>query len=778
MNKFISNPTPPPFIKGGLRGIKILITFLFAVSMLLLSSWPAYAASTVVGIEVTGNISTPIDSIVAKLKTRKGGQFSRENVEQDVRALWETGQFEDVVVDKKDVAGGVVLTYKVVEKPLITKISFKGNKKLKKDDLEKEITIHAYRPLSEKSLAESFAKIREAYVKKGLYLVDLSHTVNKTGDNEAELIINVNEHAIAVIRKVEFIGNHAFKDKELKKKIRSKEKSPLGWLYGAGKYKEEQLEQDVMMLTYHYLNNGYLKVKVAEPRVQISKDKRYIYLTYTVEEGKQYKISEIDVDGEILTTKPELKALIKTKPKTIYNEKSVEEDMMKLVDFYGESGYAFVNVRPQTEPNDETLTTPLIFQIEKGPRVKIEKINISGNTTTRDKVIRRELQVKEGDIYNTRLVNLSKDRLKQLGYFEEVNFATPRGSTDESLVLNITVKEKSTGTFNIGAGFSTAENFIFSASIAKENFFGYGIGGQLSAEISKLRQQFMLSYRDSYFLDSQWMLNTSVYRTLYRYDDFDRKAYGGSLGIGHRIFENSSVNLGYQVENVEVGDFSSIVPDMFRANSSGVTSEMSLTIARDTRDNRIFPSKGMYHMVQNELAGKYLGGSNHFYRVEGNSRLYYPLFWNIIARGNAIISYTRTLDDRTLPLYERYFIGGPYSLRGFIPRSIGPKLRIPSSPTGPDADFVYGGNKQLLFNGELEFPIYAPAGVKWVFFLDAGNAYAETENYSFKNMRADWGLGLRWVSPMGPLRFEWGVPFSKKPGEDSLVFNFTIGSLF
>lgn len=754
------------------------LCFWFLVFSFWFSAPAAFAGQTVSSIEVKGNISVSTETIIATLKTKKGEVFSREKLQEDMKALWALGQFQDIQVDKQDFGAGIVLTYVFIEKPIITKVSFKGNKKLKKGDLEKEVTIHTYKPLSEKSLAESIAKMREAYSKKGYYLVDIDYHLIPGEGNESDLTFEINEHHQAIVRKIEFVGNHAFKDDELKKKIKTKEKTMFSWISGGGKYKQDQLEQDVMMLTFHYLNNGYIKVKVDTPKEAISKDKRYIFITYMVEEGKQYKISSVDVDGDILTTREELKSLLGVKANTIYKQKTVEEDMMKLIDFYGESGYAFVNIIPDTDPDDETLTTPLIFKIEKGSRIMIERINITGNTTTRDKVIRRELQIKEGDIYNTRLVNESKQRLQQLGYFEEVNFATPRGARDDTLVLNISVKEKSTGTFNIGAGFSTVENFIISASIAKENFFGYGIGGQISAELSSKRQQFMLEYRDPYFLDTQWMLSTTVFRTVYRFEDFDRRSYGGSLSIGHRIFEHSSVSVGYQIENVEVTDFSYIVPDFFRKDASGLTSEMILTVARDTRDNRIFPSKGMYHMVENEFSGSKLGGDNDFYRVTGNSRLYYPLFFGIVAKANAKIGYIKGLGDAPVPLFERYYTGGVYSLRGFMPRSIGPKLQIPGSPAGADSEFVYGGNKLLMFNGEIEFPIYIPAGIRWVFFLDAGNAFAENESYSLTNLRSNWGLGLRWNSPIGPLRFEWGVPFVRRPGEDSVVFNFTIGSIF
>ena len=756
---------------------KTIIGIMLLVSNLYLSNG-AVAGQAVTAIEIKGNTATTTETILATLRTKKGGIFSREDVKEDVKALWRLGLFQDIGVEKADATGGVSLVYTLVEKPIVTSVSFKGNKKIKKDDLGKESTIHTYRPLSESALAETIGKIHELYAKKGYYLADVDYHLDMKEGNEAELIFDINERHIAVLRKVEFIGNHAFKDKALKKIVKTKEKTAFSWIYSGGKYKPEQLEHDVMLLTYHYLSNGYLKVRVDNPKVAISKDKRYIFVTYMLEEGKQYKIGEIDVDGDILTTKDELKSLLSVKSKTIYNQKAVEEDMQKLIDFYGESGYAFVNVQPRTEPDDETLTTPLIFHIEKGSRITVERINITGNTTTRDKVIRRELQIKEGDIYNTRLVNLSKQKLMQLGYFEEVNFATPRGSRDDTLILNITIKEKPTGTFNIGAGFSTTENFIFSASIAKENFFGYGIGGQISAELSSWRQQFMLEYRNPYFLDSEWMLNAGAFRSILRFNDFDRESYGGSLSIGHRIFDYSSVSLGYQIENVEVTDFSSIVPEFFKHNASGLTSGLSFVLARDTRDNRLFPTKGMYHSVENEFSGSKLGGDNDFYRASGNSRFYYPIFWGIVAKANAKIGYIKALGDTPVPLYERYYTGGVYSLRGFMPRAIGPKLRIPSTAAGGDYEFVYGGNKLLLFNGEIEFPIYNPAGLKWVFFMDAGNSFAEAESYSLTELRSDWGLGLRWLSPIGPLRFEWGVPFNQKAGEDPVVFNFTIGSLF
>ena len=333
-----------------------IYSFIFAFAFLMLMSLNCLAAS-IAAIEVKGNSLTSTETILATIKSKKGESYSREKTQQDIKELWKLGQFQEIQIEKKEIGVGVVLTFIVEEKPIITKISFEGNKKIKKEDLEKDITIHTYRPLDEKQLTESVSKIKAAYSEKGYYLADVEYEVKTESDGNATLVFHVFENKGAVIRKIEFIGNHAFKDKDLKKIIKTKEKSAFSWLSGGGKYKEDQLDTDVMMLQFYYMNNGYLKAKVDTPKVAITKDKRYIFVTFMVEEGKQYKISDIDVEGDILTTKEELKTLIKSKSKEIYNQKTIEEDIMRIVDFYGESGYAFVNIRPKTEPNDEDLTT-------------------------------------------------------------------------------------------------------------------------------------------------------------------------------------------------------------------------------------------------------------------------------------------------------------------------------------------------------------------------------------------------------------------------------------
>lgn len=750
------------------------------VLVVIFFAFPAFAQSKVIKkIEFKGNVRTPTETIESKLASSVGTTLNRELIRRDIKVLYEIGQFEDIKVDVSPAKGGIKLTFVFSEKPVIGAIGFDGNKKLKEEDLLDKVAVRTYSTLSEKELAESMHNIREAYDKKGYYLAQVSYHTEPMEEGEVKLVFDIRENQGVVVRRIGFHGNKVFKDKELRKVIKTKKKTLFSFLTGSGKYNEEQLKHDMMLLTFHYLNHGYLKVKVSPAQVTISKDKRYLFITFKIDEGEQYRIGELDLSGDILTTKDELRSLLKTKTGDVYSQLKLEEDIQTLSDKYGDEGYAYANIVPITVPNDDTLTADINLTIEKGNRIYIQRINIFGNTVTRDKVIRREMQVKENDRYSERLLKESRRRLMQLGFFEEVNFATPRGSRDDTMIINVTVKERATGSFNIGAGFSSVEYFILTASVQKENFFGYGISGAISGELSKKRQMFMISARDPYFLDTEWMVGASFYRNAYLYTDFRRVALGGTLSLGHRFGDYWSGELGYLIEDVEISDFSYAVPQAFRENASGLTSSVSLTVAYDRRDNRLIPRSGLYSIFTNEFAGIKLGGDNDFYRVNYRLMLYEPFIKKkLVFKQYARIGYIKSLNDDAVPLFERFFAGGPYSLRGYYPNSVGPTIRIPRSPSGAEERFVYGGDKLLLLIGELEWWVYEPAGISLVAFFDAGNAYAENQNYNILNMRMDYGFGFRWNSPMGPMRFEWGIPINPRPGEDSVVFNFTIGNMF
>lgn len=752
------------------------LTLFVTAGSTLLSGF-AHAQEKIVAVEVQGNRATSSTLITNEIYSTPGSTYSRSKVSEDTARIYKLGYFSDVTVDRQAAPGGVKLIFIVTERPPIQEIVIEGNKKIKENKIREAITVKENSPPDNKKLAESKQKIKALYDQEG-YSDAVIQTEIREKNGKQQLVFKINEKEGNVVRQVDFEGNTVFSDGKLRRMIKTKKKGMLSFLTGSGKFREDVLERDIAVLTYNYLNKGYMRVRVGSPKVEYSEKKKGLVLTFHIDEGDRYRVGDITFSGDILTTREQLLSLFHTMKGNFYSQKIIEDDLTRVVELYGNQGYAFANIVPEPRMDDLTKTADLNITMDKGQKVYIEKINITGNTITRDKVIRRELRVVENSLYNEKLIKLSKRKLEQLGYFESVEISTPRGSEDDRLVLNLNVKEKPTGTFSVGAGYSSSESFLFTASVAKNNFFGLGISGSISAEVSGKRQQFTAQMTDPYFLDTNWIFSANAYRINADFEDFRRKSFGGSAEFGRRIFDFTSFSIGYNIEDVALDDFDLIVPEFFREDSSGLTSAAVFNIRRDTRNNPIVTTKGSYLSATMEYAGNGLGGDNDFFRVIGNARYFQPVIGSSVLKFNARIGYIKSLNDEPVPLFERFFTGGINSLRGYELRSVGPTITIPSSITGADEDFVYGGNKLMLFNLEYEFPIYDAAGFRGVVFVDAGNAFAENEAMNPLDLRSDFGAGIRWNSPFGPLRFEWGFPFKRREGEKRSVFNFTIGSFF
>lgn len=757
--------------------LAFVLTLLFCVA-----PFSANAAERIVDVDFKGLIRTNELDARKHVTSLEGTLYYPEAVNRDIKSLFKTGLFRDVSVSKESVAGGVKVIFEVQEQGIVESVVFKGNKKIKDGDLESAVTIREHQFLDEGRIAESEQAIRKLYEEKGYYLADIQSRVVPldTEKNELELTFDIRENREVRIKRISFVGNKVYSDKKLRKEMKTKVKGAFSFVSSSGKFRDDKLDFDVKTaLPYFYRRNGYLKVRVGEPQITLTRNKEAIYITIPVYEGDQYTVNKVDVAGDILTTKEEFLSYLKLKPKEIYDEEKVQADTVALTELYGDQAYAFASVYPDIQSDDAAKTADVTYTIAKGRRILIEKIRILGNSVTRDKVIRREIQLVENGPFYRNKMELSKRRLMQLGYFEDVNIAYPRASRDETVDLVVTVKEKNTGSFNIGAGFSSLESFIFTASVQKDNFLGYGLQGSVSASLSKLRQEFSLSMTDRYFLDTRWILSASVYRfssALNR--DFDKRAFGGSLSFGREIFQFFDVGLGYNIEDISVDNFSSQVPLFFQENSSGITSSIISTLSYDTRDNRLTTSKGMYHLVSSTYAGNGVGGDNDFYKISAQSRFFFRMPLKTVFKVRGLVAYVNSLNDDPVPLFERFFLGGVSTLRGYDLNTIGPSLRIPSSPTGGDRRFIYGGNRMVMANAEYELPIYDPAGIRAVVFFDIGQAYGETESIDLASLRSNYGFGFRWNSPFGPLRFEWGFPIGKKSNESPAVFNFTIGQSF
>ena len=768
--------------------------------------------SKVVKLQFRGNRKVEDDAIKVNLKTKVGATLTQEILRDDVRAIWKMGYFEDVQVEATDVkGGGLSVVFILKEKPSINKIYVAGNDEVPLSKINEVLDIKKEQILDPAKLKKNQEKIKELYVEKGFYMAEVTYELKRNAASEVDVWFHVRENAKVEVRRVNFVGNHAVTDLELRDVIVTHEGSVLSVLNQAGTYREDVFQRDLLLLQAFYWDRGYVQVKVGSPLLELSPDKQSMYITITIDEGPQYTLGSVDVQGDLLQPKEFFLGRVSVKPGEIFNRSKLSEDLQRLTDYYKDRGYAYVNASPATPVNEKTRTVDVIFEIQKGELVYFSRINIRGNNKTRDKVIRRELRIYEGEPYNQTLIDTSKRRVTALGYFEKVDITTKRGETDRDMEVSVEVSERPTGTFQIGAGFSSVENFIAQAQISQNNLLGRGQLLTLQAQLSSLRQLFLLQFQDLYFLDTNWTFGFNLFKQDRYLYSFTRSSKGASLTWGYLLAEDLRLLLTYTLEDVSVstGGFRNLfsggqrdptpVGSIANLLRSGVTSAGRALLSYDSRDNRLFPTKGFYNTISAEVADHFLLSENVFTRYEAVGRFFYPIWGPFVFRMKLEAGLIASRDPRGVPIFERYFVGGIYDIRGFAPRSLGPTIRAPSSQA-PDAslsNFLVGGNMQVLGNAEIEFPIFDKVGIRGVVFTDMGNAFNLEDQYckirpygvdaskdpcssplNLGAYRQSWGFGFRWFSPIGPLRFEWGVPFRTLPGEQPIVFEFTIGNFF
>ncbi|NMO19337.1 outer membrane protein assembly factor BamA [Pyxidicoccus fallax] len=750
------------------------------------------ATDRVVEIRVEGNRRVEAEAIRRALRTKVGEPLAPGRTSQDLRAVWALGYFQNVELLVQRLPRGLAYVIRVEERPIVRAVQLRGNEELNKDDLKDEIDTKPNTILDMETVRSTVRKIQAKYVEKGYFLAEVTHELKRSEDGTSvDVIYVINEHAKVMVKQITFIGAEKVSPEELKATMITREGGFFSFFTGEGTYREEAFERDLQVIQFAYYDRGFINVRVDKPTVQLSADKRFIYITLRVTEGEAYDIGKIDFSGDLLegVSKELMESLMKSRTGERFNRSQLSQDIVAVSDLYYDRGYAYANINPITTVNADNRTVDLTFDVQQGPKVTIERIEVVGNSKTRDKVIRRELRVYEGELYSGTGVRRSRERVTALGFFETVEITQRPGSQDDTIVLQVEVKEKATGTFQVGLGFSNVENFIFTAQISQNNFLGWGQSISASAQISGLRSLVQLSFYDPYFLDTNYLLSAEFFRVQADYEGFIRNSTGGSVSIGYQFIDDLLGTVGYSREWVDV-EAGQNLGAVLLANQflSGITSAARFSLSFDRRDNRLFPSRGFIHYGSVETAPGFLGGTFLFNRYTAYSRLYFPMPLGFVFKTNATIGYIQQLDqDKPLPISELYYVGGINSVRGYYLRSISPSVKVPRS-ANPDAtvtDFLVGGNKQLIFNFELEFPIFEKAGLRGVLFYDAGNSFATTENF-FEDRQDNLPLGLfhsagfgfRWFSPIGPLRFEWGIPLTRRPEDDRILFEFTIGNFF
>lgn len=730
-------------------------------------SFAADVQPTVTAIEIKGLKRIEEGAIKTRLTQKIGEELSQEKTAEDIKIIYKSGYFNDVKAGIEPFEGGIKLIYAVEEKPTIVKVEFQGNKNIKDDELKDKIGLITGAISDITLINDNSLKLKAHYEDEGYYLAQIVPVVRSSDKGEVAVTFQIDEGEKVKIGSIMIEGNKYLSASQIKKAIKTSERGMFSFILGGGYYKRDEMRADIERIKDLYYNNGFLNISVAEPEVKVADDKKSMNVIIKVSEGDRYKISAVEITGNKVYTDDELRKLLKLMPPMIFSKDVLTKDIAAITDKYSNTGYALISVVPDLSPDAEKKETKITYRIEEGDKYTIGRIEISGNTKTRDKVIRREIRLDEGDFFNAAALKRSSERLRNLNYFETVDLQPKPKAEDKTVDLDINVKEKPTGFLSVGGGYSSVDRFIGMADITQDNIFGRGQYIKVRAELGGRSSFYELMFRDPWFMDKPISFGASLYRTTREYGNFDRRATGTDFSFGKNLGEYWGVSVGYGFEKATIlnvkDDASQSIKD--QAGTS-TTSAVRLTITRDTRDNYIDPLKGSRNVLYLMYAG--LGGSNHFIKEELDSSWFFPIFEKstILLRGR--IGHASGFSGKQVPLYERYYVGGIYTVRGLGFGQAGPK-DINSEPIG--------GEKQLIFNAEYIFPISAELKFKGVVFADAGKAYNNSESFG-QDLRYTTGFGIRWISPMGPLRVEWGYNLSKKSGESSSKLEFTFGTLF
>ncbi len=766
---------------------------------------PRYRATLegkpIVSVTIQGNLKTEPDAILNVIRSVEGTTWSISRIRRDIKAIYALGFFRDIQLDVVPRGDGLALTFIVVEKPSIRSVILDGYKKVGKDDIQEILTVRLYTILNEAQVREDVVNIKNLYADQGYYLAEVTPEIVAVNENQVDVVFHIEENDKVLVRRIYFVGAEKVNPKEFRRFLETKEAGFLSFMTSSGTFNQSLMETDAEIIAAYYNEKGYIRATVEAPRAFITPDRKGIEVTFKIHEGERYKLGAIRVAGDLVEDEQTLLSLLKANEGDYFATSVLREDVQALTDFYSDRGYAFADIQALPDIHDDTKTVDMTYQIRKQGRYYLDRFRITGNTVTWDKTIRREVPIFEGQLYQGSSFKEARRRLERLGYFEEVRISTPRAADDSSLNLDVEVSEKPTGTFNIGAGFSSFENFIFNANISKQNFLGLGYVIGASAQLSALRQQYNLSFFDPYLADTRWTLRVDGYNIEQNYQ-FSEYRRGLSVGLGHYVSRNDDArfSLKYTLENVGLRYLDPALERLYNGELTrgGTLSSLEGTLTIDRRNNRITPTSGFLLSFSSELAGGYrinenevlsfFGGDFNFHRHQFNFRTYVPLYKKIedlaVFRINTSLGAISGLDGRIIPIIHRYRAGGINSVRGYDQLSLGPALRVAvnDEPSRKDTRWVIGGHQILTANIEIEFAILRSAGIRGVIFYDLGNAFdlfnvdplALTDTYP----RMSTGAGIRWFSPMGPLRFEWGFPLTPREGDRRQVFEFTIGSFF
>ncbi len=717
-------------------------------------------------IVFTGNKKVEDSAIYNVLKSAEGRLFSEKRLSPDIKAIYKMGYFSDVTVDVTGSPEGKIITFALQEKPMIADIEIKGNDAIETEEIEGVLTVRTRQALDPDKVAADARKIKTLYDDKGYFNSEVNYAMEEEEGKNVYVIFNITEHERLYIESITFEGNDAYTDKDLREMMDTSEWGLLHFLSDSGILKKDTLRQDINKLKVFYLNSGYINAKIGEP--EIIHDKKGIHIKISVLEGKQFRVGVVKIAGDTLSTpRAELLKKLTINKKDYYDRESIIKDIDYLTRMCNNEGYAYSDVAPRTLPNKKDQKVDVTYNIKKGNQVYFNRISISGNTKTRDKVIRRALAFAEGDLYNSDNLKRSYMRLNRLRYFKEVDFQTVKGPADNLTDLNIRVKEQPTGMFSIGGGYSAVDKAVFMGRISQQNLFGKGQTLNLTAQLGAETTHYELSFIEPWLFDMPLWSKFELWNSEREWDSYDLETKGIGVTLGYPLWGYVKGYVEYRLSTNDITDMDEYASYYIREQEGKTTSSgITTTLVRDTTDDIMLPSKGSRNKISLEYTGGLLQGDASFTKYTGSSTWFFPLPFDTVFSIRGRAGFMQKNEDEKIPIYERFYLGGINSLRGL--RDVGPK--------DPETDDPIGGETMACFNAEFIFPLIKDAGMNGVVFYDTGNAW--DSGYHLGDMRKTAGVGIRWRSPIGPLRLEWGHVLDQEDDESASRWEFSIGGSF
>ncbi len=724
----------------------------------------------VADVAIQGNRRIEAEAIKNVLKTKAGGAYSALRLDEDLRAVWKMGYFEDVRIEPSDTPQGKLIKITVKEKPTVRELHLVGNKAVDDKDLREQMGIKSFSVFRPEALPEAEEKILKVYKDKGYYDAKVTSEFSTLPSGDISLSFKIEEGAKIFIKSIQFTGNKNIESSDLLDQMATKEKGWFSWLTETNILERNKLDQDLEKLTDHYYNQGYMAARVGEPEVKREGDGLVVVMN--VIEGPRFKVSDLSVSGEMIVPQEELMGALKTKPGEWFNRDVLRNDLTYISTLYADKGFAYVEVRPNIQQNMEKTTVSIAFSIKKGDKVYFERILIGGNTNTRDKVIRREIAASEGDLFSGTALREANMRLHRLNYFEDVLISPVKGSAPDRMDLKVDVKEKRTGQFSVGAGYSTVDSFMVMGRIGESNLFGRGQQLELKGQVGGSSNRYTLSFTEPWLMDKPVSFGVDIYDWEREYYTYTKEAIGGRIRLGWptpfravRFYTYYT----YEVANIyDIQDNAALV--VRDQEGEHTTSAVRGILRRDTRDHAFNTTRGSDNSISAEWAGDPIGGTNAFLKLIADTGWYFPIWWEHVIAIHGRVGWLGKHAGGDLPIYEKFFLGGINTLRGFDYQSV--------SPLDPATNDRIGGERMALLNLEYRFPLLPKAGLVGVVFYDTGNSWSEEDNYKWSDLRSSVGAGIRWYSPVGPLRLEYGHVLDPRPDESGSNWEFTIGSVF